>query len=222
MQSALEIKKLRFSRPEGFTLAIEDFNISASEHVLVCGPSGCGKSTLLNLISGLLDATSGKISVAGEQITAATGARRDAIRGRNLGMVFQTHNLLSGFTAKENLDIAIEFSGRTHPGSTDRAIDVLKSLGVNRPHARIDNLSTGEQQRVAVARALVTKPALVLADEPTASLDAIHARKTIRLLREAANQEGSALLVSSHDPVLREEFDRVIEFENLIAEEISS
>ncbi len=222
MHSALKIQNLRFSRPNGYTLAIEDLEISKGEHTLLCGPSGCGKSTLLNLVAGLLDASSGIITVAGEHVTEAKGARRDAIRGRNIGMVFQTHNLLSGFTAKENLEVALEFSGHSQPESPTRAIELLKSLGVDRPNARIDELSTGEQQRVAVARSLVAKPALVLADEPTASLDPRHAQETIQLLREATAQEGSALIVSSHDPILREEFDRVIDFEDLIVKDESS
>jgi putative ABC transport system ATP-binding protein len=222
MNNALKIQNLRFSRPDGYTLAIEDLEISKGEHTLLCGPSGCGKSTLLNLVAGLLDASSGIITVAGEIVTEAKGARRDAIRGRHIGMVFQTHNLLSGFTAKENLDIALEFSGHTQPESPARSIELLKSLGVDRPYAGIDELSIGEQQRVAVARSLVATPALVLADEPTASLDPKHARETIRLLREATAQEGSALIVSSHDPILREEFDRVIEFEDLIVKDESS
>ena len=133
-------------------------------------------------------------------------------------MVFQTHNLLSGFTAKENLDIAIEFSGQTEPTSSSRAVDLLRSLGIDRVHVNIDKLSTGEQQRVAVARSLVAKPSLVLADEPTASLDPKNALETIRLLKEATTQEGSALMLSSHDPLLQNEFERIIHCEQFISE----
>ena len=221
MPIALKIENLHFSRPSGFSLVVDDLEISSDEHALLCGPSGCGKSTLLNLIAGLLDSNSGTISINGEEITSAVGAHRDAIRGRAIGMVFQTHNLLHGFTAKENLDIAVEFSRQTEIKSSSRSIDILKSLGINRPHTRIDKLSTGEQQRVAVARSLVTKPALVLADEPTASLDPENALETVRLLKEATANEGSALILSSHDPMLREGFDRIIDCEEFIRESAS-
>ena len=218
MLNALKIKNLHFTRPDGFALAIDTLELSTTEHALLCGPSGCGKSTVLNLIAGLLRSSSGEICVGGENISSARGAHQDAIRGRSIGMVFQTHNLLSGFTAKENLDIAIEFSGQTEPTSSSRAIDLLKSLGIDRVHVNIDKLSTGEQQRVAVARSLVAKPSLVLADEPTASLDPKNALETIRLLKEATTQEGSALMLSSHDPLLQNEFERIIHCEQFISE----
>ena len=221
MTNALHIQELQFSRPDGFSLAVQNLELDPGEQVLLSGPSGCGKSTLLNLIAGLLHPSSGQITIAGEDISKATGSQRDAIRGRAVGMVFQTHNLLSGFSAKENLDIAVEFSRQTDIKSSTRSIDLLKSLGIERPHTCIDKLSTGEQQRVAVARALVTKPALVLADEPTASLDPDNAHETVRLLKEATANEGTALLLSSHDPTLQDAFNRTIHCENFVQEPAS-
>ena len=124
-------------------------------------------------------------------------------------MIFQTHNLLPGFTAKENLDIAVELS-KQRKIEPSRSISILKSLGIDRPHTRIDKLSTGEQQRVAVARSLVTEPALVLADEPTASLDRAAADRLIEDLVAMTRETGTTLVAVSHDMHLIARMDRVL------------
>ncbi len=148
-------------------------------------------------------------------MTALRGPARDALRGRQVGMVFQTHQLLVGFSARENLEIALLFSDVPRSERRRRAEDLLTRLALERIDAPVERLSVGQQQRVAVARALVGRPSVVLADEPTASLDPEHGAQALSLIREAVEQEGAAMLVTSHDPALRTSFDRVIEFDQL-------
>jgi len=214
--SVLEIRDLRFARPDGFTLAIPRFDLAAGEQCLLAGPSGCGKSTLLLLAAGLLDPGSGSIRIGGDEIATARGARRDAIRASRIGMVFQTHHLLSGFTARENVAAALLFAGIPAREHRDRAGDLLTSLDIARPDARVDRLSVGQQQRVAIARALAADPDLVLADEPTASLDPDNAAVAIELLQNACGRRGAALLVTSHDPSLTTRFQRSERFADLV------
>jgi putative ABC transport system ATP-binding protein len=222
MSEALLVRDLRFAYREGFGVSVPELSMSPGEHVLLKGASGCGKSTFLNLLAGLLDAEAGEVSVGGESITKVSGAARDAVRGRRIGMVFQTHQLLSGFTARENLQIALLFSSVPQGERAQRAEELLGSLGLERMDAMVERLSVGQQQRVAVARALVGRPALVLADEPTASLDPDHARQTMTLMREAVAREGAALLCTSHDPSLIDHFERVIDYSDLVSAEVAS
>jgi ABC-type lipoprotein export system ATPase subunit len=176
--------------------------------MLLTGGSGRGKSTLLQLISGLLDPIAGTVVVDGQEIHALHGARRDLFRGRTIGMIFQTFNLLHGFSALENVMVAMMFSAiprREHKG---RAAALLSHLGIERPGAAPDALSVGQQQRVAVARALACDPVLVLADEPTASLDPENSATAMDLIQAACREKGAALLCTSHDPAMRERFER--------------
>lgn len=216
MSAAIDIEGLQFSYPDGYSLRVNHLKLNSGEHTLLCGPSGCGKSTLLNLIAGLLEADSGSIAIGGESITEVAGSKRDAIRGRRIGMIFQTHHLLVGFSARENLEVALLFSTVPRSEHHARAEELLAKLGLDQIHSPIERLSVGQQQRVAVARALVTRPSVVLADEPTASLDPPRAEQAMQLLRDAAQSEGAALLVSSHDPEMQSRFERVIEFDSLI------
>ena len=171
MPAAIEIKDLQFTYPDGYSMRLGELAIAPGEQALLCGPSGCGKSTLLNLIAGLLDPQAGSIRIAGESITDAGEAARDGIRGRRIGMVFQTHHLLVGFTALENLEVAMLFSDLPRVEHRSRAQHLLAQLGLERIDTPIERLSVGQQQRVAIARALAARPSIVLADEPTASLD---------------------------------------------------
>ncbi|MCH2160905.1 MAG: ABC transporter ATP-binding protein [Phycisphaerales bacterium] len=215
MPNAVHVEGLRFAYPDGFELAVPNFEIAAGEQVLLAGSSGCGKSTFLNLIAGLLDPTQGSITVGGESITSLRGSARDAVRGRRVGMVFQTHQLLVGFSARENLEIALLFGDVPKAERRERVKSLLGRLELERIDVPVEQLSVGQQQRVAVARALVGRPAVVLADEPTASLDPEHADQALSLIREAIEQEGAAMLVTSHDPGLRTSFERVVEFDQL-------
>jgi ABC-type lipoprotein export system ATPase subunit len=210
---ALVIKELRFSHTaEGgapFTLSLDAFQLDRGEQALMVGTSGSGKSTLLQLIAGLLDPESGTIRINGSELHAMGGAGRDRFRGRSIGMIFQTFNLLDGFSARENVLTALMFSDLPAREHGARADELLGGLGIDRPDATPDRLSVGQQQRVAVARALACRPGLVLADEPTASLDPDNAANAVRLIKESCAREGAALLMTSHDPQLRDAFDRV-------------
>ena len=162
------------------------------------GRSGCGKSTLLQLIAGLVDPMSGTVKVGGHDMHAVRGAARDRLRGRSIGMVFQTFNLLQGFTARENVLVALLMSDVPKSEWPARAEGLLRSLGIERLDARVEELSVGQQQRVAVARALVLEPAVLLFDEPLSNLDAKlrrRVRQEIRELQQSLQQWQQPLLL---------------------------
>lgn len=208
---ALRLAGVTFGYARGFSIAVPDLQVSAGEQVLLAGASGTGKSTLLHLIAGIEEATSGVIEVHATDLRALTGAARDTFRGRHIGMIFQTLNLLQGFSARENVMLALMLAGHSTQEQATRADRVLAQLGITETRALIESLSVGQQQRVAVARAVSGNPSLVLADEPTASLDPDNARTAIALIQSAAQSAGAALIVTSHDPLLRSAFSRVIE-----------
>jgi ABC-type lipoprotein export system ATPase subunit len=208
---ALSITGLELARPGGFRLSVPSLALAQGEQVLLVAPSGGGKSTLLHLIAGLEDPDAGSISVADMPIGSLRGAVRDAFRGASIGMVFQTFNLLHGFSAIENLMVAMMFSSVPVATHNSRARALLAELGIDRPEQAVETMSVGQQQRVAVARALACRPTLVLADEPTASLDPSNAATAIALLQRACRDHGAALLCTSHDPSLRAHFSRVID-----------
>jgi ABC-type lipoprotein export system ATPase subunit len=217
MPEALSIRSLRFRyAPLGpCALRLDELLVAPAEQVLIRGPSGSGKSTLLHLIAGLLDEEPGRlegsIEVAGQQVMALRGARRDLWRGRHLGMIFQTFQLLPTLTALENVMLALHFAGERPAAQRQRAAELLAELGIERPHSPCEELSVGQQQRVAVARAVACRPALVLADEPTASLDLPTATTAMELIQETCRGRGAALVCASHDPSLAGRFARSIE-----------
>lgn len=214
---ALEIRGLKFRYPRSlaWTVDVAELTLGPCDQLLLTAGSGRGKSTLLSLIAGLLDPREGVVLVAGREIHALSGASRDRFRGRTIGMVFQTFNLLHGFSALENVMAALMFSGIPRREHRRRAADLLSKLGIDRPEADPDRLSVGQQQRVAVARAVACSPALVLADEPTASLDPESAAGAMDLIQRACRDTGAALLCVSHDPAMRERFDRRRSLEEL-------
>jgi len=188
-------------------LHIRALDIDEREHVALRGSSGSGKTTLLNIIAGILKADAGTVHIAGEEMTALSEAGRDRLRARTLGYVFQTFNLLQGYTALENVLLGMMFGGRADPA---RAAHLLERVGLgDRLHHRPRQLSVGQQQRVAVARALVNHPRLVLADEPTGNLDRRHGEHALALIRDVCRDEGAALLLVSHDPAVLGAFERV-------------
>lgn len=186
------------------------FELEWGSKALLLGPSGSGKSTLLNLICGLQTPDSGRVSIEGETIAAPEGApAADSVRRRTIGIVFQTLRLVSALSVRANLELA----QRLQTGSTDRAVidATLERLGIaHRTHARPFELSQGEAQRAAIARAIVVKPRLLVADEPTSALDHANTETVARLLVDAADSVDAALLVATHDDRLRSYLDRTL------------
>jgi ABC-type lipoprotein export system ATPase subunit len=222
MSPALRLHDLRFTYPGSLALEVPSLRLEAGDELLLEGSSGSGKSTLLHLIAGLLEPSKGTIEIAGESLTSARGASRDRLRGRQIGMIFQTFNLLTGFSAAENIAIAMLLAGRPAAEHRPRAEKLLSSLGVDAIDRPVERLSVGQQQRVAVARSLAAKPALVLADEPTASLDPDHAERVVSMIRGACREEGAALLLTSHDPSMRELFADRIDIRRFVREEAAA
>jgi len=228
MPAALEIEGVRFAyRRHGadgaaFALRVDRFELAAGEQVLLAGPSGGGKSTLLALIAGLLEPAAGSIRVAGDAITGMHGAARDLFRGRRIGMIFQTFNLLHGFSVRENVEVAMLATGVPRGEQRSRAESLLRALGIERADAPVDELSVGQQQRVAVARAIACRPALVLADEPTASLDPSTATTAMELIQRCCLESGAALLCTSHDPEMRSRFQRVESIDRFVVAEAAA
>jgi putative ABC transport system ATP-binding protein len=209
----LELKKLTKSyiEPDGGELPILDipqWNVESGEQVVVVGPSGCGKTTLLHVIAGILRPTSGHVIIDGWDIPLLNEAERDQFRARRIGYVFQTFNLLQGFSALENVLIGMTFAGGRH--NKKRARDLLERVALgHRMHHKPAQLSVGEQQRVSVARALANQPKLVLADEPTANIDVNNQQQVIDMIRDTCREEEVALILVTHSVEVASQFERV-------------
>jgi ABC-type lipoprotein export system ATPase subunit len=211
----LENVRKSFAMPGGEQVDVLDvpgFVLSAGEQAALEGSSGSGKSTLLHVISGIMRPDSGRVEVAGTDITRLPEGRRDRLRADALGLVFQQFNLLPGFTALENVLVAMSFaSGRPDRA---RAAGLREAVGLgHRLHHKPAELSIGQQQRVAVARALANRPRAVLADEPTASIDTAHKQQVVDLLKDTCREQGVALLVVTHDPDVARQFPRRLALE---------
>jgi putative ABC transport system ATP-binding protein len=200
-----------FGNGSGPVLHVRDFALRAGEQIALAGASGSGKTTLLNLLAGLTDPDRGEVRIDGTAINALSGAARDRFRGRKIGMVFQTFNLIQGLSAENNVLLAMMFGGLPAAEHKPRAAELLSRVGLSPAEAarRPAELSIGQQQRVAVARALANRPTLVLADEPAANLDRDNARRVADLLKEVCSEGGQTLIVVAHDAVLLGAFSRV-------------
>ena len=208
----LAIKDLKksFRAPDGSRTPVIDlpeFSMEKGEQVALEGGSGTGKSTLLNLIAGVLQPDSGAIRVADVEMTSLSESARDRARAENIGYIFQTFNLLQGLTALENVALGMAF-GRGVDRSHARELLVRVDLAARLDY-RPGQLSVGQQQRVAVARALANRPKLVLADEPTGNLDHRLSRETITLIRGICRENGAAMLLVSHDRDVLAQFEVV-------------
>jgi putative ABC transport system ATP-binding protein len=205
-----DVKK-SFPQPDGNELHILDipeFEVAAGEQVVIVGRSGCGKTTLLHVIAGISRPTSGRVKLDGWDVSLMEEAEVDQFRAERIGYVFQTFNLLPSFTAVENVLLGMTF-GRVKP-DRDRAKHLLQRVGLeHRLTHKPPMLSVGEQQRVAVARALANRPQLILADEPTANVDMGNQQQVVDLIRGTCKEEGVALILVTHAPEVAEQFERI-------------
>jgi putative ABC transport system ATP-binding protein len=211
---SLLLKDVRksYREPDGRPLPvlnIAHFELKPAEQVALVGESGGGKTTLLNVVSGITAADAGLVRVDGVDITRLHEVARDRFRAERIGIVFQTFNLLPAFTALENVLLGMTFSGKAN---RQYARELLEHVGLGRRlHHKPGQLSVGEQQRVSVARALANRPKLMLADEPTASVDLAHQETILTLLRNACAENNVSLLLVTHSRDVSSQFDRVEE-----------
>ena len=216
--SLLEVEDLKksFLSPTGkmeMVLHIPTFSLEERSQVALEGASGSGKTTFLHLLAGVLPPDSGKITMAGHSLHLLGEEARDRLRAKEIGYVFQSFNLLSGFSCLENLTLAMNLGGQTDP---QHAQSLLQAVGLqDRMNHRPHQLSIGQQQRVAIARALVNKPKLVLADEPTGNLDPSNTDRSLSLLRSLCDAWERSLILVSHDARVIRQFEQNIRWEDL-------
>jgi len=205
-------KSYREADAEHLVLSGVDLVVGPGEFVVLLGKSGSGKSTLLNLISGMDTPSSGEVLLAGKPLQTLSEEERTQLRRRYIGFVFQAFNLLPTLTVEENVLLPLELNGAFDRKTQDAARRLLERVGLaDRRDRYPDRLSGGEQQRVAVARALAHRPLLLLADEPTGNLDADTGRQVLDLLEELARETGRAVLVATHDREMVSRADRVLQ-----------
>lgn len=215
----LEIREIKksFANPDGtqlHVLDVEEFHAQAGEQIVIVGHSGCGKTTLLHVIAGISRPDSGRVVIDGWDTTVLSEADRDQFRAAKIGYVFQTFNLLPAFSALENVMIGMTFADGK--ADRERALMLLDRVGLShRLTHKPSQLSVGEQQRVAVARAMANRPKVLLADEPTANIDSGNQQQVIDMLRGSCEEEKVALLLVTHSPEVAKQFDRVERLEEI-------
>ena len=199
-----------------------EITFNRGEKTFIHGPSGSGKSTLLGLIAGVLLPQKGSVSLLGQNLSVLSSARRDVFRGEHLGIIFQAFNLIPHLSARDNILLPSQLNTRRAQrctqGAEHEVCQLAEALGLSTEvlHARAAELSIGQQQRVAAARALLGSPAVICADEPTSALDALHRESFLKLLFEQCEKRQSTLLFVSHDLALASCFDRVVAFNELL------
>lgn len=186
--------------------------VKSGEFLAIMGPSGCGKSTLLHLLGGLLRPTCGRIFIDGVDVASVSDAERTEIRRRKMGFVFQRFNLLPTLTAIDNIELAREIQGNGHIRNLQTTKEILGLLGIaDKMHHKPSELSGGEQQRVAIARSVVSRPAILLADEPTGNLDTDNSQMVLQMLQELNVKYGQTVVMITHDPEAASTASRIVE-----------
>jgi putative ABC transport system ATP-binding protein len=211
--------------PAGRVRAVSSatLELRGGELTLIMGPSGSGKTTLLSLLGGLIAASSGDLEVTNRRIAGLTQAGLTRLRLRSIGFVFQSFQLIEALNVVENVEMPLNLAGHVRPASYRRASELLTDLGLgDRLRFSPRSLSGGEKQRVAIARAFANDPPLILADEPTGSLDSRAGQQVIEILHAAASNRGKAVLVVSHDPRIRRFADRAFAMEDGVLSETPS
>jgi putative ABC transport system ATP-binding protein len=207
---AIDAAEVTFTGLATPALSIDNFRLEAGGHLAVTGASGSGKSTLVNVLTGLERLKKGAVRWGGTDIAGLSESRRDRWRGETIGLVMQDFHLFEGLSALDNILLPARLSRAANAQTVARARELLQIAGLSRPEQKVETMSRGEMQRVAVARALVRKPAVIVADEPTASLDSVSGAQVAELIVSLATREKSTLIVVSHDPALIERFDNRI------------
>ncbi len=209
--------KKSFRQPNGETVQILDvpeYEVANGEQAVLVGPSGGGKTTLLHIIAGITKPDQGQVSVDKIKIGSFSESGRDRLRAKSIGYVFQTFNLLPAFSALENVELGMAFSGMKQTGKQARKMLERVGLG-HRLNNRPSAMSVGEQQRVAVARALANRPRLLLADEPTANVDPTNQQQIVDLIREACEEDNISMVMVTHSMEVSNQFKRVDELSKI-------
>ena len=219
MSNLIECRSLGFSYGDDTskTLVLSNINFSMQygESVAILGQSGCGKSTLLNLIGGLDTPISGEVLINNDNIHSLNENARTELRARTFGFVYQFHHLLRDFSALDNVTLPLLIRGDDKKIALQSSEKLLKDIGLeHRLQHKPSELSGGERQRVAIARAMITKPACLIADEPTGNLDAHSSAEVLSLLLELRDEEGSSLLIVTHDQTIANKMDKVLTLNN--------
>ena len=209
----LQTRGISVVRPQSAPLFFPDLAIMPQDKILILGPSGCGKTTLLSIIAGLLKPTTGDVRFGNDDFYALPARQRDLLRGKCFGFVFQTLHLLPSITLRQNISLAGDMAGVA--ADPARLNDLLNRLGLNgKAHRRPEALSQGEQQRAAIARAVLNRPKIIVADEPTSALDDENAKAVLDLLMAQAAESGAALVVATHDNRIVPAFSTVIRLQS--------
>ena len=204
----INTKGLNFKYNDQASFSFPDINLGKDENLLIIGSSGIGKTTLLHLLAGLLESNSGSINLYGQDISKLTQHQIDKFRGQNIGIVFQKPHFVNSLTVKENLQLA-QYLGIKK--DQNRIIDILSSLDIlDKENKKPKKLSQGEKQRASIAMAIVNSPKLILADEPTSSLDDENCDRVIKLLKKQASEFKAQLIVITHDNRLKKHFKKSI------------
>ncbi len=222
-ETVIDLKDVRFTWPDAPkpTLDIHNLEVKRGEHVFIKGPSGCGKSTLLSLLTGITSCDSGSLKVLDTELASLSQTQRDRFRADNIGYIFQQFNLLPYLSVVDNVVLPCHFSKKRKQGADSdlkaEAKRLLKRLHLpeellNKP---VIELSIGQQQRVAAARAIIGKPQLIIADEPTSALDYANRAAFIELLMEQAKEADSTLVFVSHDPTLEKLFNTGLNLQDI-------
>lgn len=214
----IKIKDLKFkySNSPNLTLDIPEFNLPAGEKVFLFGPSGCGKTTFLEIIAGIHQPIEGSIEIANHNLITMTAPQKDQLRADQMGYIFQSFNLIPYLSVIENITLPLYFSSKKRTDlpqheEIERTQHLCSFLGISELlNRRVTELSVGQQQRVAAARAVIGNPKLILADEPTSALDYSHREKFIELLFQLCNKNKTSVLFVSHDRSLEKLFDRSV------------
>ena len=206
----IELNNILHRYGDRVVLDLPNFQLSAGEECLILGSSGSGKTTLLHILAGILKPTQGEVRISGTRLNDLSGAPLDRFRGQNIGIVLQKLHLIAPISVLQNLLLTQTLSGR--PTDESAAMKLLDSLGIaSLSKSKPTQLSHGQAQRLAIARAVINQPKLLIADEPTSNLDDKHAAEALQLLRSQAHACGAALLLATHDARVKEHIERRLE-----------